>query len=272
MSTYPIQTLRKLAANSLCNQPIEVSLMNTMNAIRFLETLAIPEPQKYEDLTANVASTQMEFTHTATTESVQVNVGSLCSFSEDLSVQNKADVMNSILLAQLAANKAHDRFKYPMNWYSFYTNVLQNVGWNNPSFSFSSTSLKTPINWEDLVLQDFEGLGGMELAKKAIGVAQALTMDSKAMTIWSKNSSNGDNGNFQIMSLMSENATVVATIGGIIFQSTMIQDRFLSWSTNFAIQNAASKFELNEDIYGKIRQQVIDKLGDAPKTNVADVP
>ena len=244
-----------------------------MNEIRFLKTLAIAEPQKSEDLTVNVASTQMEFTHTAATEGVQVNVGSLCSFSEELSVQNRADVMNSTLLAQLAANKAHDRFLKQEDWFNSYLNTLEKIGWNLvSSVSFRDISPKTPINWEDLALQGFAEFGDMEQAKKAIEMAKASTMNSKAMKIWSKNSSNGNNGNFQIISFMPVNGTVVATTISLIFQSTMSQEQFLSWSTNFTIQRASVKVELNEDIYGKIRQQIIDKLGDAPKTNVANVP
>jgi hypothetical protein len=259
MSTSPIQTFGKLAANSLCNQPIEVSLM--MNEIGFLENLPIAEPQKYEDLTA-------------ATDVVQVNLGSLCSFSEKLSAQNREDVMNSTLFAQLAANKEHDRFLKPKDWYKTYFDVLGMMGWNIPIYSFHDISPKTPINWEDLALEGLKVPGVMEQAKKAIEMAKALTMNSKAMKIWSANSSNGNNGNFQIISFMPVSGTVVATTSGLIFQSTMSQGQFLSWSTNFTIRRVSVKAELNEEIYGKCRQLIIEKLHDkdAPTTSVANVP
>ena len=138
--------------------------------------------------------------------------------------------------------------------------------------SFGDISPKTPINWEDLALQGFAVFGDMEPAKKAIEMAKALTMNSKAMKIWSKNASNGNNGNFQIISFMPVNGTVVARTSSLIFQSTMSQEQFLSWSTNFTIERTSFQAELIEDIYGKIRQMIIDKLGDARMTNVASVP
>ena len=58
-----------------------------------------------------------------------VDCGSLVSFTENLSEQNKEDVLNSTLLAQLAANKKYDRKTQHDEWYTFYMKVLENVGW-----------------------------------------------------------------------------------------------------------------------------------------------
>ena len=45
-----------------------------------------------------------------------VDAGSLVSFTSNLKGQQKEDVLNSSLLAQLAANKRYDRFNDSENW------------------------------------------------------------------------------------------------------------------------------------------------------------
>ncbi|WP_377482001.1 MAG: hypothetical protein P2A85_29585 (plasmid) [Microcoleus anatoxicus] len=250
-----------------------------MNASEFLKSLVIPEPQEYAKLTANVASAQVESAQTAATDgnakSAQINVGCLCVFSEGLTVQNKSDVMNSTLLAQLSANQSFDRFAAPMDWYNYYINLLGNIGWNIPAWSNQTIPETSPMNWEEAVLRTMASIetgDAMALAKAGMKATQGLESNSKGMKIWSANSSSETNGNFQIMPVMPMNGTVVAVTSGIHFQSTMSQGAFLSWSMNFAIQGGCVKAELNEDIYSKVRQQIIDKIGNRAMTNVADIP
>jgi hypothetical protein len=54
---------------------------------------------------------------------------SLCSFGN-----SQEDVMNSTLLAQLAANKKTDRLTDPAGWYEAYRDVLENLYWTTTSF------------------------------------------------------------------------------------------------------------------------------------------
>src|SRR5947199_6215051 len=69
--------------------------------------------------------------------SAAVDAGSLVSFVAGVSEQHRADVLNATLLAQLAANKKFDRELDTRNWYAFYRNVLERVGWVVPDFSFT---------------------------------------------------------------------------------------------------------------------------------------
>ena len=119
--------------------------------------------------------------------SAQVNAGSLTSFTQNLSGDNKADVQNSTLFAQLASDHAFDRYAQPMDWYKEYTKVLGIVGWNQPAFAFDTyTSGGTTVKVDDAVLG--ATMGGLE----------ALGDDTKQMLIWDSKSNDGNNGNFQI--------------------------------------------------------------------------
>ena len=45
----------------------------------------------------------------------------------------------------------------------------------------------------------------------------------------------------------------------------------LSWQTPYDLSSSAISQELNEDVYARIRQTVIDKLGDRPKYMISDL-
>src|SRR5216683_1057876 len=55
--------------------------------------------------------------------SAYVNAGSVVSFVSGVSSRNQTDVLNTTLLAQLAANKKFDREIDTVNWYKFYRSV-----------------------------------------------------------------------------------------------------------------------------------------------------
>ena len=59
------------------------------------------------------------------------DAGSIVCFSSEhvINVQQKKDVLNSILLSQLAANERYNRFTDPSDWYAFYRKVASQIGW-----------------------------------------------------------------------------------------------------------------------------------------------
>ena len=212
-------------------------------------------------------------------KSAQVNGGSLTSFTEKLSGQNKADVQNSTLLAQLASDKKFDRNTQPMNWYSNYTQVLGGIGWNQPAFAFDSyTSGGTTVKMDEAVLGILAAIAtGNEIAmiSETMEGLRGLSDDSKQMLIWDSNSNSGNNGNFQIFPVdRLDNDDVVMVLDGMQFNATSSHYRFLWWtwdSTSIQIQRAANKFVLNESVYSQVRQAIVDKLGARAEQLVADI-
>lgn len=210
----------------------------------------------------------------------QVNAGSLTSFTQNLSGDNKADVQNSTLFAQLAADRAHSRFEKPMDWYKEYIKVLGIVGWNQPGFAFDTyTSGGTTVRLDKAVLGILGAIAtGNELAmvKATMGALEGLGDDSKQMRIWNAMASNGSNGTFQIFPVDAlPNGDVVMILDGMQFNASSNETRFLWWtwqSNSIRIQRAANKFVLNEVIYAKVRQAIIDKLGDRAVQLVAEIP
>ena len=65
-----------------------------------------------------------------------IDGGSLVSFTEKVKRHQREDVLNSTLLAQLAADKKYDRESQTDDWYNFYVQVLIEVGWDFKRFQF----------------------------------------------------------------------------------------------------------------------------------------
>ena len=212
-------------------------------------------------------------------KSAQVNAGSLTSFTEKLSGQNKEDVQNSTLFAQLGSDKKFDRNTQPMDWYGYYTYILGGIGWNQPAFAFDSyTSGGTTVQLDKAVLGILAAIAtGNEIAMIAETMEglKALGDDSKQMLIWDSNSNSGNNGNFQIFPVdRLPNDDVVMVLDGMQFNATSSHYRFLWWTwdtSSILIQRAANKFVLNESVYSRVRQQIKDKLGDRAEQLVDDI-
>lgn len=207
-----------------------------------------------------------------------VDAGSLMSFVNDVKGQQKSDVLNSCLLAQLAANKKYDREKDTENWYKFYSEVLQNVGWVIQEFKFSKMSYSgSSFDPSALMLLAMEGIcsaAQYQILEKAIAAIRKLDSDSRTSKIFEASTHSYSDGNFQLGACTQENDQVTMALGGCFFSSTKthISILFSNFdSDGVEAYSSTQTITLDNDIYQRVRQAVIDKLGDHASTYVIDL-
>lgn len=88
------------------------------------------------------------------TEQGYVNLGSLQSFTMALTAQEKEDVINSILLAQLTATRMYSRETEYSEWYRIYVQALTKLGWMVDSYRFMEyTPTGSTINLAEATLK-----------------------------------------------------------------------------------------------------------------------
>ncbi|XP_068739566.1 uncharacterized protein [Montipora capricornis] len=207
-----------------------------------------------------------------------VNDGSLVSFTSNLEGLQKQDVLHSSLLAQLAANKKHDRLEDSKNWYMFYTNVMATVGWDIQSFQFDeydSTSSTVKVSQVTLKLLS-SILGGdeemMEVIKNTI---DKLAKDSQGASLLQSSSSSQNHGNFQVVpcNVDKSNQVNVAFLGCFFRASEVAKDYFFFdyKKEDIHLFKGTQVFTLDQQIYGKVREAVIEKLGDNANTKIHDL-
>jgi len=227
--------------------------------------------QFIEQLDIDVVKTQIPVAFSENDEKAgYVDLGSLVSFVSGISPLNKQDVLNSTLLAQLAANKAHDRWSDTESWYKFYVNVLEKVGWVLSDFNFTEYhGASQSFTVDKVVLEILRAIASgsqEEVIQETIDALEALSDNDGKLVLFDSNSSDLTRGSFQIASAIEDDGEVAMSLGAFYFHSTQSATRFLWFeykSSDTHLFKAAQNVNLNMQIYDRVRQSVIDKLGDA---------
>lgn len=211
-------------------------------------------------------------------DSAYVTAGGIVSFVAGLTTQQKEDVLNSTLLAQLAANKAFDRETKTKEWYGKYHEVLENIGWVISAFDFTrfeATGSKFTI--ESAVLQVVVAIASQSallVTQAALAAVKAISSGSKAFAIWDRTTHSTSNGNFQISPCVASDANVAMALAAFYFSAETVDSQFLWFSYSSSSVNlykGGQVVVLNEQIYKKVRQQIIEKLGDKATLYVANL-
>lgn len=241
----------------------------------FIEGLVIPEiPEEVAKLNlpgADIKDDKAE---------QYVDDGSLLAFGNGVSPQHKEDVLNSCLLAQLAATHFFDRWTETEQWYKKYVNVLSKVGWVIGGFEFTtfSTSDET-FTVEKVVLQLLEALLTPEAellsVQEMIDGLDGTDDESSQLKLYDNRSTKGTKGNTQISAVSENNGTVSMNIAAVHFTSTSQEKDFLLFhyrtSTTTLFQGKQTSV-LNDKIYGTVRQKIIDKLGSRATAFIDSLP
>jgi len=207
-----------------------------------------------------------------------VDAGSLVSFVSGVSKTHKEDVLNSTLLAQLAANKAWNREEQTVQWYDKYHEVLENIGWVISGFEFSKYKASgSQFEVEQVVLEVLAAIATGPQIAAAIAIMKALkevSKGSKPFKLWDEQTNNGSKGNFQISSCIEDDSNVAMALGAFYFKATKVDFQFLWFkfsSDSTEIYKGGQVVVLNEEIYGTVRKAIKDKLGQKAVDYVAGI-
>lgn len=211
-------------------------------------------------------------------EGASVDAGSLVSFVSGLTALHKSDVLNSTLLAQLAANKAFDRFKMTREWYGKYCEVLAQVGWVVPTFAYREYSPSgASLQLSDAVLDILSAIATgdeMKIVEATLKSLRDNPSNEGPLTLFDSQSYPENIGTFQILPVGEDDGNVVMVLTALEFKAEKHVTRFLwfSWtSTSVKLFQSAQKSVLNEDVYGQVRAEVIKKLGDRASQYIKDI-
>lgn len=212
------------------------------------------------------------------TEGAAVNAGSLVSFVSGLTAQHKSDVLNSTLLAQLAANKKYDRYNQTRQWYDFYVSVLAQVGWVVPAFAYRQYSPSgSSLVVSDAVLAILSAVATgseVDILRTTLESLKNNPNNEGPLVLFDQQSFPENLGTFQIFPVGEDDGQVVMALAAMEFKAQKHVTRFLwfTWeSTSTQLFQSAQKAVLNEDVYGRVRQEVINKLGDRASQYIKDI-
>ncbi|WP_149243073.1 hypothetical protein [Dyadobacter sp. 32] len=197
-----------------------------------------------------------------------LNAKSIISFVSEINGQRRDDVLNSVLLAQLAANKQFLGDDQSLEWYKESVKVLNNIGWNIQAAEFSHFESKEDL-FEvqnviiDILLTAF-GCTFINAITKTLNAIKGLADGYGKITIFEKNTHSLSKGAFQIGLAKEEKGAVSLQIGTFLITSSSEIKRILFFKTSkdkTKLDYCSRTGTLNEIVYGKIREFVVAKLG-----------
>jgi hypothetical protein len=211
------------------------------------------------------------------TKSACITAGSIICFMEGLSAQQKSDVLNSTLLAQLSANKKFDREANTVGWYNEYITILRRHGWNIQAFNFIKHESSQIYELSFVVLNTLADTMGNKLIptiRAAIDATKSLKKDSKAFTIWKETTHSSNGGNFTVLPCSNVDNAITMFMGCFYFSAKNVDTDFLwhLWNPqNIEFYKSAQIGVLNENVYAPLRDSVIEKLSTDATNFIADI-
>lgn len=195
---------------------------------------------------------------------------SIVSFVSSVSGQNRKDVLNSTLLAQLAANSKYTLDDNMKEWYETFIQVLGRLGWVVAGGTVDTYEAdESLVEVENVIIGILTKAFGHNYIALIQSTLDALKQLSNAndgkIKVFEKNTTSLSKGCFQIALAVEENDAVSMQLGTFLLTSNSSIRKILF----VKISNSATKLDyttrlatFNSEIYGRARQAVIDKLSD----------
>ncbi|KAI0323761.1 hypothetical protein GY45DRAFT_531910 [Cubamyces sp. BRFM 1775] len=199
--------------------------------------------------------------------SAAVDAGSAISFVGTLPKQLRSDVLNSTLLAQLAANKKYDRQKQTTQWYDYYKDILENVGWVVQGFSLGAQSDASTYGSVDKLLLK---LAAAFLDPTELNLFQTMIdslkedKSSEQSKLFDSQAKNFNEANFQLGVASNDDGNAVFKIGVYAYSASENIDRVLFYTFGkqaVSFYAGSQTMVLDNDIYRQVREDVLKKLG-----------
>jgi hypothetical protein len=209
----------------------------------------------------------------------KVNVGSVLSFVDGVSEQEKNDVLYSVQLAQRGASGAYDRFTQTQSWYRQYIEILENLGWASEQLAFSRfDQSEGEFRMDQAALAIITAIATqnqLAVLHEAVSALSSLAEDDGTISLFDFHSSLEGSGNFQLGAVQKgANGALTMALGAFYFRSADERKRFLFFKWGAQQVNfwtAAQRMTFNADFYARHRDDVTARLQVDAKKFIADL-
>ena len=246
----------------------------------FVRRLEVKSPASHSHLHAFSQVSQAPATKLSAQEDQGfVDAGSLASFVSNISEQHREDVLNSTLLAQLAADHQFNRETQIEDWYGFYQNVLLQIGWDIQDFKFEEYKApgetiqisKAIVN----ILSDAVTPSELSVVEKVMESLKSPANDPWWEVFSLKSSGPSSNGNLQVLLCkVDTSGQVLMVLCAFYFSASSAEDKWFWFnypSSKIHMYKATQILTLDMSVYDQVRDEVIKKLGDNVKKFIGDL-
>lgn len=240
----------------------------------YINALQISYPEKtYRGLMRGAETVDQ-----STDEKAYFDNKSIMSFVAGVSPDSRQDVLDSTLLAQLAAGHLYPDPENLKEWYAKYTEVLNNIGWTVQTNEFSEvTSSGSLFEMKNAILGIVSAaFGGNYLAivTKVMDALQSLSDTDSKIVAFEKNTHSAGKGTFQLAMAEEVNGTVTLHMAGFILSATSEVKHILFFSSSkekATVSSNSMACTLSKEVYATVRNTVKQKLGDKAQQYIAEI-
>jgi hypothetical protein len=251
----------------------------TTDPISFIDKLEIVFPRhRIERLSPiNFQRRALESAEEGKAESYVSNK-SIISFVSNVTEQARQDVLNSTLIAQLAADKKFPEEGQMTDWFKKYQETLTNIGWTVQGKEFSKFQTSQSIFEMDNVIIDIltTAIGGSALAiiVKTIQAFKKLSDIDNRLLAFEKNTHTLTKGTFLIAIVDETNEALSMKIGAFLLTASNEIRQILffkSTKDKTELSYSSSDCIFNSDVYSIVRNSVLTKLGNKASEYIAEI-
>lgn len=208
-----------------------------------------------------------------------VNAGSLLSFVEGVTEQEKQDVLFSTQFAQRAANHDFNRFTRTEEWYRRYLEVLENLGWAAEQFAFATHRTEEgELRMDEAALGVVSAIATqnqLHILLEALKALERAAEGDRTIALFERHIADEGSGNFQLGAVQrAPNGSLSVALGAFHFRAEKRRARVLFFGHRADRVNfwtAAQKMTLNTVLYAKLRKRVMQMLGAKARGFIAQV-
>lgn len=210
-------------------------------------------------------------------------VGSdIISFVRGVTPERREDIVNSSLLAQLAAKKKVPDMSNVYEWYEAYFDVLLNIGWVIQDRSFVTyTEESENFKAHEAILSVATSLLGPTAAsftvvKATLDALQSMSENSPWITIFNRESQSANTARFQVTQTEQneKDEFLVSMIAfGLEAQAKLTQVLFFKFKSSEAtLKHYSGKVTINSHVLSSIREPIKAKIAAFSNDYVKELP
>ncbi|SFD20704.1 hypothetical protein SAMN05518672_1011044 [Chitinophaga sp. CF118] len=203
---------------------------------------------------------------------------SIVSFVAGVSPENRQDILDSTLLAQLAAGHLYPNPQDLKLWYEKYTEVLRNIGWTIQLNEFSEVSSSGSLfEMKNAILGIVSAAFGgnyVAIVTNVLDALKSLSDSDSKIVAFEKNTHSLGKGTFQLAMVEEVNGAVALHMAGFIISTSSEVKRILFFSSKkekATVSSNSMACALNKETYATVRNTVKQKLGDKAQQYIAEI-